>query len=107
MVVFFPDVAGLGSSPREKHRPSALIDGQWSSTMIGSELRSILRADLQRALSIAVHVLIDELLADIVDLQRGEPFANMGMAAYVPSTFRHRYDPLFATRFLACVYTVA
>jgi hypothetical protein len=75
--------------------------------MIGGELRSILRADHQRAMSTAVHVLIDEFLDDIVTLQRGGPFADTGMAAYVPSTYRHRYDPLFAKRFLACVYTVA
>ena len=74
--------------------------------MIGSELRSVLCADHQRALSTAVHVLIDEFLDDIVALQRGEPFADTGMAAYLPSTYRHRYAPLFAKRFLACVYTV-
>jgi hypothetical protein len=70
-------------------------------------VRSILRSDHQRALSTAVHVLIDECLDDIVALQRGECFADTGMSAYVPSTHRHRYDPLFAKRFLACVYTVA
>src|SRR6188768_1628514 len=75
--------------------------------MIGSELRSIMRADHQRALSTAVHVLIDEFLDDIVALQRGEHFADTGMATYLPSTHRHRYDLLFAKRFLACVFTVA
>jgi len=75
--------------------------------MIGSELRLIMRADHQRALSTAVHVLIDEFLDDLVALQRGEHFADTGMATYLPSTHRHRYDLLFAKRFLACVYTVA
>ena len=75
--------------------------------MIGGELPSILCADHEHALSTAVHVLIDECLDDIVALQRGEPFVDTGMSAYVPSTYCHRYDPLFAKRFLACVYTVA
>jgi len=75
--------------------------------MIGDEPRSILNADHERALSTAVHVLIDEFLDDIVALQRGEPFADTTMADYLPSTYRHRYDLLFAKRFLACIYTVA
>ena len=75
--------------------------------MIGSELRSILRADHQRALSTASRVLIDELLDDIVALQRGEQNADTGLAASLPSTYRHQYDLLFAKQFLACVYTVA
>ena len=75
--------------------------------MIGSELRSMMRADHQRALSTAVHVLIDEFLDDIVTLQRGEHFADTGLATYLPPTYRHRYDLLFAKRFLACVYMVA
>jgi hypothetical protein len=75
--------------------------------MIGSELRSVLRADHQRALATAVHVLIDEFLDDVVALQRGERFADTGMADHLPSTYCHRYDLLVAKRFLACVYTVA
>jgi hypothetical protein len=75
--------------------------------MIGSELRSVLRADHQGALATAVHVLIDEFLDDIVALQRGEQFADTGMATYLPSAYGFRYNLLFAKRFLACVYTVA
>jgi hypothetical protein len=75
--------------------------------MIGSELRSIPCADHQRALSTAVHVLIDEILDDIVALHRDEHFADTGLATYLPATCGHRYDLLFAKRFLACVYTVA
>lgn len=75
--------------------------------MIGCELRSILRADHERAMSTAIHVLIDEFLDDIVALQRGERFADTGMADHLPSTYCLRYDLLFAKRFLACVYTVA
>jgi hypothetical protein len=33
--------------------------------------------------------------------------ADTGMATYLPSAYRHRYDLLFAKRFLACIYTVA
>jgi hypothetical protein len=58
--------------------------------MIGGELQSILRADHQRALATAVQVLIDEFVDDIVDLQRGEHFADTGMADYLPSMYRHR-----------------
>jgi hypothetical protein len=54
-----------------------------------------------------VHVLIDQFLDDIVGLRRGERFIDMDMAGHLPSTYRHRYDLLFAKRFLACVYTVA
>jgi hypothetical protein len=75
--------------------------------MIGGELRSILRADHERALSTAIHVLIDEFLDDMVALRRGERFADTGMADHLPSTYCHRYDLLFAKRFLACVFTVA
>jgi hypothetical protein len=75
--------------------------------MMGSELRSILRTDHQRALLTAVHVLIDQFLDDIVALQRGDHFADTGMADHLPSTYCHRYDLLVAKRFLACVYTVA
>ena len=50
--------------------------------MIGSELRSILGADHQRALATAVHVLIDDFLDDIIALQRGEHFADTAMATY-------------------------
>src|SRR5262249_10609652 len=55
----------------------------------------------------AVHVLIDEFLEDIVALQRGEQFSDTDMATYLPSGYVHRYNLLFAKRFLACVYTVA
>jgi hypothetical protein len=75
--------------------------------MIGSALRSIMRTDHQDALATAVHVLIDELLDDIVAVQRGESFADTGMATYLPSSYRHRYDLLFVKRFMVCVYTVA
>src|SRR5262245_8422568 len=76
-------------------------------TMIEVELRSILPTEHERVLSTAVHVLIDEILDDIVALQRGERFADTGMAHYLPSTYAHRYDLLFAKRFLACVFIVA
>lgn len=75
--------------------------------MIGGDLRSILPAEHERALSTAVHVVIDEFLDDIVALQRGDRFADTSMAHYLPSTSAHRYDLLFAKRFLACVFTVA
>ena len=75
--------------------------------MIGGELRSILCADHEHALSTAVHVLIDEFLDDIVALRRGERFVDTGMADHLPSAYCRRYDLLFAKRFLACVYTVA
>jgi hypothetical protein len=75
--------------------------------MIGSELRSLLRANHQGALATAIHVLIDEFLDDFVALQRGEQFADTGMATYLPSAYGYRYNLLFAKRFLACVYTVA
>lgn len=75
--------------------------------MIGSELRSVLRADHQRALATAIHVLIDEFLDDIVVLQRGEKFGDTGMVTYLPSAYGHRYNLRFAKRFLACVYAVA
>ena len=52
-------------------------------------------------------MLIDEFLDDMDAVQRGEPFSDTGMATYLPSTYRHRYDLLFAKRFLACVHTVA
>ena len=75
--------------------------------MIGRKLRSVVRADHQRALATAVHVLIDEFLDDIVALQRGEQFADTGMSTYLPFAYGHRYNLLFAKRLLACVYTVA
>jgi hypothetical protein len=75
--------------------------------MIGGELRSVLSADQQRALAIAVHVLIDEFLDDIVALQRGEEFGGTGMVTCLPSGYGHRYNLLFAKRFLACIYAVA
>jgi hypothetical protein len=52
-------------------------------------------------------ILIYELLEDVVALRRGESFADTTMADYLPPSHRHRYDQLFAKRFLACVYTVA
>jgi hypothetical protein len=75
--------------------------------MIGGELRSILRADHELALSTAVHVLIDEFLDDSVALRRGECLADTGMVGHLPSAYCSRYNLLFAKRFLACVYTVA
>jgi hypothetical protein len=55
----------------------------------------------------AIQVLIDEFLDDIAALKRGEQFADTGMAAYLPSAYGHRYNLLFAKRFLACVYAAA
>jgi hypothetical protein len=48
-------------------------------------------------------ILIYELLEDMVALRRGESFADTTMADYLPPSHRHRYDQLFAKRFLACV----
>ena len=72
--------------------------------MVGGELSELLPADHRRALSSAIPVLIDDLLEDLAALQRGDSFADTVMADYLPPKYLHRYDLLFAKRFVACVY---
>ena len=61
----------------------------------------------ERALLIAIDLLVDEFFDDVAALLDDAKFAHVSMAAYLPPKYLPRYTPQFAKEFLVCVLTVA